>query len=309
MLIMSMTSNALPSSGLLGPVGKLGRVALAIVAYVGGVTMLTCAAAGSMWRTPEGAADPSIGLGRSMLRQLAWMLGLGLPLVGLVHIAMGSFLALQAYYGSTFIDGTGAVVGVGLLRNLGGMMTGMTLSGILAARIIPELRRWDLHGADGGHRRPPWPEAPALAGRRAAPRIVAAALAAVLLSQWGVAVGTLVGWQAAMAMMGLPTETFFLMMVRMLWFRDVVGLAIKGLLFGMLPAAICCYEGLRSAGIEDVAAAGPHQADAGGHLVIPVFRATCLGIVAILIVNLSWFMLVYHAVPFYGPTLLKPPSP
>ena len=54
---------------------------------------------------------------------------MGFPLVGLVHIAMGSFLSLQAYYGSTFVDGTGAVVGVGLLRNLGGIMTGHDLLG------------------------------------------------------------------------------------------------------------------------------------------------------------------------------------
>ena len=53
---------------------------------------------------------------------------------------MGSFLSLQAYYGSTFVDGTGAVVGVGLLRNLGGLMTGLIFAGILAARMIPELR-------------------------------------------------------------------------------------------------------------------------------------------------------------------------
>ena len=65
---------------------------------------------------------------------------MGIPLVGLVHIAMGSFLSLQAYYGSTFVDGTGAVVGVGLLRNLGGLMTGMIFAAILAARMIPELR-------------------------------------------------------------------------------------------------------------------------------------------------------------------------
>ena len=63
-----------------------------------------------------------------MVRQLSWMLAFGFPLVGLVHIAMGSFLSMQAYYGSTFIDGTGAVVGVGLLRNLGGLMSGMILS-------------------------------------------------------------------------------------------------------------------------------------------------------------------------------------
>ena len=74
------------------------------------------------------------------MHQLFWMLFTGFPLVGLVHIAIGSFLSLQAYYGSTFVDGTGAVVGVGLLRNLGAMMTGLTFAGILAARMVPELR-------------------------------------------------------------------------------------------------------------------------------------------------------------------------
>ena len=311
---MSTSSAALPSAGPLGPVGWIGRTVLASLAYVGGVTLLTFAVAGSLLGTAGGAADPPIGFGRTMIRQLSWMLALGLPLVGLVHIAMGSFLALQAYYGSTFIDGTGAVVGVGLLRNLGGMMTGLTLSGILAARMIPELRRWVRDIPDGEHRRPAVQGRTAVAGRLAAPRIAAAALASLLLSQWGIAVGTVVGWQASISMMGLPTETFFVMMVRMVWFRDVVGLAIKGLLFGMLPGAICCYEGLRDAARDEErasphGAADPPQADAGVPLAVPVFRATCLGIVAILIINLSWFMLVYHAVPFYGPTLLKPPSP
>jgi phospholipid/cholesterol/gamma-HCH transport system permease protein len=130
------------------------------------------------------------------------------------------------------------------------------------------------------------------------------------LSQWGIAVGTLVGWQASASMMGLPTETFFLMMVRMVWFRDVVGLIVKGLLFGTLPATICCYEAFREVArsAEDTPGAGRFHTDAGVPLATPVFRAACLGIVAILIVNLSWFILVYHAVPFYGPTLLKPPG-
>ena len=111
-------------------------------------------------------------------------------------------------------------------------------------------------------------------------------------------------------MMGLPTETFFLMMVRMVWLRDVVGLIIKGLLFGTLPCAICCYEAFREAAREEeiVPVAGLLQADAGAPLATSVLRATCFGIVAILIVNASWFILVYHAVPFYGPTLLKPPG-
>jgi phospholipid/cholesterol/gamma-HCH transport system permease protein len=129
-------------------------------------------------------------------------------------------------------------------------------------------------------------------------------------------VGTVVGWQAALSMMGLPTETFFLMMSRMMWFRDVVGLLGKGVLYGALPAAICCYEGLHSGHHSNERA--PHGAAGSqrelGHAPVPpwaapMFRATCLSFVVILIVNSSWFILVYHAVPYYGPTLLSPPGP
>jgi phospholipid/cholesterol/gamma-HCH transport system permease protein len=304
---MSATSDAAPASpALLRPLGWVGRTVLTMTSYVGGTVLLSVGAIGWLLRKDKDRAHGLPGFSRTTVRQVWWMLALGFPLVGLVHIAMGSFLALQAYYGSTFIDGTGAVVGVGLLRNLGGMMAGIILAAILAARMIPELRR--LAGTlAGGEPHGPLP----VAVRLAAPRIAAAAVACPVLSMWGVAVGTLVGWQASMSMMGLPSETFFMMMTKMIWFRDVVGLVVKGLLFGMLPATICCHEALRREFRED-----PHasdhaslHADAGAPLATPVFRATCLGIVSILIVNMSWFMLVYHAVPFYGPTLLKPPSP
>jgi phospholipid/cholesterol/gamma-HCH transport system permease protein len=303
---LGATSDLLPASpALLRPVGWVGRSALKVMSYVGGVALL--AIGSGLWLIWPGKdrADGLPGFGRTTVRQLSWILAMGFPLVGLVHIAMGSFLSMQAYYGSTFIDGTGAVVGVGLLRNLGGLMTGMTLSGLLAARMIPELRRQAELAAAGETVRP------IQAGRLAAPRIVAAAIGCILLSQWGIAVGTVVGWQASMSLMGLPSETFFLMMKKMVWFRDIVGLIAKGLLFGMLPAAICCYEALGPRFRVEQADHGgdSSRADAGAPLATPVFRAACLGIVAILLVNMSWFMLVYHAVPFYGPTLLKPPSP
>ena len=32
---------------------------------------------------------------------------MGLPMVGLVHVGLGSFLAMQAYFGATFMDGIG----------------------------------------------------------------------------------------------------------------------------------------------------------------------------------------------------------
>jgi phospholipid/cholesterol/gamma-HCH transport system permease protein len=151
-------------------------------------------------------------------------------------------------------------------------------------------------------------------GRLAAPRIVAAGIACLLLSQWGIAVGTLVGWQASQSMMGLSTGTFFMMMAKMMWFRDVVGLVVKGLFFGALPALVCCYEGL-GPGASDHEPASESISDSHpGHGLAPpwstsVFRAACLSFAAILVLSSSWFILVYHAVPFYGPTLLTPQGP
>lgn len=305
---MSTTSSDISpaSPALLQPIGWVGRSVIAVISYIGQAALLWLGALGWLLRPGRARAEGIPGFARTMLRQLSWMLGVGIPIVGLIHMAMGTFLALQAYYGSTFIEGTGAVVGVGLVRNLGGMMSGMAFAGILAARMIPELRRLAT-ASDDGDVPGPLP----IAVRMAGPRIAAAAVACPLLAIWGVAVGTFVGWQAAVSMMGLPTESFFMMMMKMLWFRDVVGLVLKGFLFGLLPATICCHEALRAGFHEESFAHGDAalHADAGAPLATPIFRATCLGIVSILIVNASYFMLVYHAVPFYGPTLLKPPSP
>jgi phospholipid/cholesterol/gamma-HCH transport system permease protein len=315
---------------VLGPVRWLGRSVLGITGYVGGVTLLATAAGGSvLWPRPRDQAVAP-GFSKTMMHQLFWMLVTGMPLVGLVHIALGSFLSLQAYYGSTFVDGTGAVVGVGLLRNMGGMMTGLVFSGILSARMIPELRILSRYLASNAvlsarsdaisQRAPDRTDveeaivAPSIApARLAAPRIAAASIACLLLSQWGIAVGTVVGWQASQSMMGVPTATFFMMMLKMTWFRDVVGLVVKGLLFGALPAAICCYEGLGYGAAEDEASGECISPSYPAHGLAPpcsnaVFRTACLSCTAILVMNSSWFMLFYHAVPFYGPTLLAPPS-
>ena len=137
---MHSTTIATPSRALIGPVGLVGRLVLNGPAYLGGVTLLSIEALGAVIRPFRRHSVELPGFWKTLMHQLFWMLLFGFPLVGLVHIAMGSFLSLQAYYGSTFVDGTGAVVGVGLLRNLGGLMTGLIFSAIMAVRMIPELR-------------------------------------------------------------------------------------------------------------------------------------------------------------------------
>jgi phospholipid/cholesterol/gamma-HCH transport system permease protein len=240
---------------------------------------------------------------------------------------MGSFLSMQAYFGSTFLDGTGAVVGVGLLRNLATLMTGLTVSGLIACRLIPGQLglghgRASRVGAETKTRFPtvsyrsgaPSQEHEQLRapGRLAAPRMIATALGSMLLALWGFAVGTVVGWQAASSLMGLPSDMYFLMFYRMIWFRDVVGMVVKGLLFGLVPATICCFEALRMVRLAARATSGPTASgdcSASGDLAAPIVRAACLSMMSILLLNMTWFLLVYHAVPVYGPSLLQPPTP
>ena len=79
---------------------------------------------------------------RSLLHQLFWMLFSGNSHDrARAHRSGSPFLSLQGLL-RQHVRGRhpGAVVGVGLLRNLGGIMSGMVFSGILAARMIPELR-------------------------------------------------------------------------------------------------------------------------------------------------------------------------
>ena len=131
---MCPTSTRRPQPRLTRSPGSAGRT-LDALAYLGGLGL-------PRRRRPPGARPPaatttaagSVGRG-----ELSWMLRLGLPLVALVHVGIGSFLSMQSYFGGTFVEGTGAVVGVGLIRNVAPLMAGLTLAGLLAARVTPEL--------------------------------------------------------------------------------------------------------------------------------------------------------------------------
>jgi len=260
------------------PLRALGEA----VGYLGGAALLATSAFRASFRPAEGSRP----LLRETSRQLDRLLKMGLPLVAMVHVGMGSFLAMQAYFGATFIDGIGPVVGVGLIRNLAPLLSGYILAGLVAARHVADFRglvRPEL--ADGA--------------RMAASRVAAAILAGPILATWGAAVGIAVGWLTAESMMGVTWPAFFDLFTEMLWARDVVGLVVKGGLFGGIAAVFACHEGLR------------RPADSDGRPDIigsAASRAACLAGLAILVINAGWFLLVYHAGPAFGPTVLAPPS-
>lgn len=287
----------------LRPFATIGRAVLGVVHYLGGMGVLGLSAARSVAR-PRGDAPP---LAPAVARHLDRIFRFGLPLVALMHVGLGSFLAMQAYFGATFLDGIGPIVGVGLIRNIAPQMSAMVLAGLLAALYTPELRGPDrdafdrdpdrLPDRDGG---PTDGHGPAIEpARLAASRMIAAALAGPVLAVWGSLVGIAVGYGVATGMVKVRGTAFWDMLFQMLWARDVVGLFLKGMIFGLVAAWFPCFEGLKRP-----LGAVPSPAETPGVAI----RAACLAGSAILLGNSAWFLLFYHAGPAFGPTLLTPPS-
>src|SRR6516165_6381619 len=91
----------------ISPMAESARSLLGGIAYLGAWVLLGFAAARAIVRPKRGASS----LLRAVVAQCDVLLLMGIPLVGLAHVGLGSFLAMQAYYGATFVEGVGPVVG------------------------------------------------------------------------------------------------------------------------------------------------------------------------------------------------------
>ena len=290
------TATAEPTSLLADVAG----IVVGAVAYLGAWALLGMAAARAAFRPRRGAP----GLIGAVIRQCDVLLIMGIPLVGLANVGFGSFLAMQAYYGATFVEGVGPVVGTGLLRNLAPLISGLTLTGIVATRFATELRGSHT-GLDVDPNRVPDRDAahptvrlnPVVCEpeRLVAVRLIAAMIVGPPLALWGAFVGIAVGALVAQAKLAVPLTIFYSKFVEMVWVRDMVGLVVKGAGFALVAALFACHEGLR-----------PRRDESQAWSSAP-FRAACFSAVLILVLNNSWFTLAYLAGPAFGPTVLTPP--
>ncbi len=277
-------------------------IVTAILAYMGAAAILAWSSLFVIFR--RRTHSKSTSRGRAIMIQLDWLLVMGLPLVGLAHVGIGSFLSMQAYFGAIFAEGTGAVVGVGLVRNMAPMLTGLVLSVMQSTRTVAELRRRNARGLDHDPESIPDRGEDSIQGitdpaSLTFTRIAAAAIAGPILAVWGATVGALVGWAAAKSMLGITDASFFMRFFDMLWVRDVIGLVLKGSGFAAMGALFACHEGLLGAtdskcDLDTISRAA--------------FRSIVCSTLLILLFNAVWFMLVYVSGPPFGPTLLKPPT-
>ncbi|ADV61605.1 protein of unknown function DUF140 [Isosphaera pallida ATCC 43644] len=254
----------------------IGRGTLATISYLGALKLLTLATLRATIRPPRDAPP----LRRAVSAQLAWMLSMGLPLTVLVHVSLGGFLAMQSYYGATFILATGPVVLTGLIRNLSPVMAGLILVGMVGTRCTAELARQ-------GFRISP--------AYLTAARFWAAVIAGPILGLAGTLTGSLAGAAVAYRWLGVSVQGYFEFGWEMVWFRDVVGLLVKGMLFGGATVLIAALEGLRITEEQPP-------------LERICFRACLISVVALIFLNTSWFLLIYRGGAPFGPTVLPPPS-
>lgn len=267
------------------------------LAYAGGITAVTLDALRALVRPRK--TSPRL---RSVVaRRLEEILVLGAPVVVLIHVPLGSFLAMQAFFSATFTDAVGAVVGLGLLRNMATMMTGMTMAGLLAARYVPELRNRPIAGLDDTPEAVPDrdvrrglasdPRGEDDPGRLALARILAAAIAGPILSLIGVAVGSGIGILVAKGLLHVAPAVFVGKFLEMLRPVDVLGLVVKGTLFAAVAAVSACAEGLRNDGPDRLTTPAA------------VCRAACVALFGILFLNGSWFSLAYRSGDPFGPII------
>lgn len=266
----------------MGLAAGLWRGARGLAGYSGGLALFGGGVALALAFGRGGAGVASRR--RLATDQLGWMLGAGVGIAALAHLGLGGVLAMQAYYGAIFVEATAPVVMAGLTRNVAPLLSGLALSGLLAARMgfEPMAARGAVLDPRGYRR---W------VGCRA----LAAGLTGSAMGLAGLAAGSASGAMMARRYLGIGLDRFFDQGWTMIWTRDVIGLGLKGLLYGATAAVIAGYE---------VERAGRSGRDAGGGTAM---RAALIGGLAVLGMNSAWFVLMYKAGPAFGPTVLPPP--
>lgn len=238
--LLDQALQRLPSAGrpAAQPPPRRPAAALVTLAFFGQVLQAS-------WRTLRGRAGRGNLPADSLLQQMDLTGPRSLPIVLLACALLGVMLA---YMGGAQLGRIGAqgfladVVTVGMVRELGGLMTGIILAGRVGAAFAAQLASMQANE-----------EIDALrvlgldpVGHLVLPRLLALLLVAPGLIVLGALAGVLAGWPAAVFAYGVGSEEYLHQSLAALtpvhlW----IGL-FKGMLYAALVALAGCREGLHA---------------------------------------------------------------
>jgi ABC-type transport system involved in resistance to organic solvents, permease component len=220
---------------LISPVEVAKDFALAVQEY----TLLAVQSLTNFFRRPLYMGD--------MLLQ-ADLIGVGsLPIVVLTGLSVGALLALnsastlQRFGGITLI---GQLVSLGMVTELGPLITGLMVAGRNASGMASELGSMIVTNRS----MPCAPSAPIPRKKLVTPRVGATAFMLFFLTIIADLLGLIGGWGVAHLIFGLDTQQYWTSVWQILVFRDVFTGLIKPVLFGFIIATVGCYYGISTRG-------------------------------------------------------------
>jgi phospholipid/cholesterol/gamma-HCH transport system permease protein len=202
-------------------------------------TLLAAQSLGNFFRRPLYTGD--------MLQQ-ADLIGVGsLPIVLLTGLSVGALLALnsastlQRFGGITLI---GQLVSLGMVTELGPLITGLMVAGRNASGMASELgsmivtEQIDAMRALGTDP----------SKKLVTPRVGATVFMLFFLTIIADLLGLCGGWAVSHLLFGLDSNQYWTSAWQILVFRDVISGLIKPLLFGFIIATVGCYYGMSTRG-------------------------------------------------------------
>lgn len=222
---------------MLGAIRALGRATLALVFYLGGVTLLAADAVVSTFAAP---------IRWRLVLQQVFELGVrSQPVVILTGAFTGAVFAAQTFFQFRNLgmeSAVGALVSVSMCRELGPVLTGLMLAGRVGASIAAEIGTMKVTEQIDALR--------ALAvypvDYLVVPRTLAMFLAVPLLAVESMGFGIAAGYFVGVDVLGIQGPYYLQNMITFSKARDVGLGTFKGLVFGQLIVMIACYEGLNA---------------------------------------------------------------
>ncbi len=219
------------------PVAALGRSTLAMLATIGRVAIYAAVTLSHMIRPPFYI--------REFLSALLSIGYFSLPVVGLTMVFTGGALALQIYSGGARFNAEAVVpqiVAIGIVRELGPVLTGLMVAGRVSAAIAAEIGTMKVTE-----------QIDALTTLSTnpikyltVPRVLAATLVLPFLAAVGDTIGIMGGYLVGISRLDFNAAVYLQNTYDFLEATDVVSGLVKASVFGFIVALMGCYHGMNS---------------------------------------------------------------